>query len=76
MGSYKGNRGSCGDIGGAGGSGDCVKDTVRKILDAQREVSEGGSYDCGTSCDRSLDDLLSPSLEKRGRCTTIPFLLT
>lgn len=72
-------RGSCGGSGGnvaGASSGGCVKDTVRRILDAQRDVSAGGLHDCLSSCDRSIDDLLSPGRERRGRHTTIPFMLT
>src|SRR5699024_1479447 len=79
MSCYRGrrNRGSCGDFGDVGGvSKDCVKDTVRRILDAQKEVAEEGLHDCRTSCDRSIEDLLSPGMEERGRHTTIPFMLT
>lgn len=71
------HRGSCGGsrhVGGAN-TGNCVKDTIRRILDAQRDVS-GGGHDCISSCDRSIDDLLSPGRERRGRHTTIPFMLT
>src|SRR5699024_9979484 len=42
----------------------------------QREVSAGGLHDCQSSCERSIDDLLSPGRERRGRHTTIPFMLT
>ncbi len=66
--------GGLGDVGGA--SSNCVKDTVRRILEAQREVSSGGLHDCRTSCDRSIDDLLAPGRERIGRHTTIPFMLT
>jgi len=73
-----GSRGcsSCNVAGaGTGSRTNCVKDVVRRILDAQREVAGGGLHDCDTSCDRSIDELLSPSRGERGRFTTIPFML-
>lgn len=54
----------------------CVKDVVRKILDAQRRATDEDSYSCATSCERSIDDLLSPDRHFRPtRYTTIPFML-
>ncbi len=54
----------------------CVKDTVRRILDAQREASRDHGHGCSTSCERSIEDLLSPSRDRRpSRYTTIPFML-
>lgn len=71
------DRGSCGGSGDVRGTSDgCVRDTIRKILDAQREVSDGGLHDCTSSCERSIDDLLSPGRARRGRHTTVPFMLT
>lgn len=59
-----------------GRSSDCVKDVVRRILKAQREAAGETGYDCRTSCEQSIEDLLSPSREPRGRRhTTIPFML-
>src|SRR5690625_7447903 len=73
-----GSRGcsSCNVAGaGTGSRTNCVKDVVRRILDAQREVAGGGLHDCDTSCDRSIDELLSASRGERGSFTTIPFML-
>lgn len=56
-------------------SGHCVKDTVRKIINAQVKAAEEDAVTCVTSCERSLHDLLSPEREKRTRHTTIPFML-
>jgi len=54
----------------------CVKDVVRKILDAQRKATDEDSHTCATSCERSIDDLLSPDRHcRRSRYTTIPFML-
>lgn len=54
----------------------CVKDVVRNILDAQRKARDEDSHSCKTSCDRSIDDLLSPDRHcRRSRYTTIPFML-
>ncbi len=74
-----GGRGcnSCGGGGDVGGeSRNCVKDTVRRILEAQREVAGSGLHDCRSSCERSIEDLISPGRERAGRHTTIPFMLT
>lgn len=71
---------SCSNRGGSyggnyGGNDMCVKDVIKKILDAQRSVSDDG-YTCDTSCERSIDDLLSPDRHHRPRhYTTIPFML-
>lgn len=60
---------------GTGGFG-CVKETIRRILDAQRRVAGDTGYDCDTSCDQSIDDLLSPRRDhSHPRHTTIPFML-
>lgn len=61
---------------GGRGSGHCVKDVVKRILDAQREATGDCDHECSTSCDRSIDDLLSPSRHRPSRHTTIPFMLT
>lgn len=54
----------------------CVKNTIKQIIDAQREAAGGPSHDCDTSCERSIDDLLSPSRDRGPRRhTTIPFML-
>lgn len=68
---------SCSVRGGSynyGGGDDCVKDVVKKILDAQQQASDDVS--CATSCERSIDDLLSPERHHRPhRYNTIPFML-
>lgn len=61
---------------GVRGTGHCVGDVVRRILDAQRKAADESDYGCTTSCDRSIDDLLSPSRRGPSRHTTIPFMLT
>lgn len=59
-----------GNYGGRGG--DCVKDTVKKILDAQQRATDH----CISSCDTAIDDLLSPGSHHRPhRYDTIPFML-
>lgn len=57
-------------------SGSCIKDTVKKIIDAQRKVAGVDTVTCRTSCEQSIDDLLSPSHHHRPtRHTTIPVML-
>lgn len=54
----------------------CVSDVVRKILDAQRKATDDDIYTCATSCERSIDDLLSPERHFHPtHYTTIPFML-
>lgn len=66
---------SC-QTGGQNSSGNCIKDVVRRILDAQRQVGDSVSGFCITGCEQSIDDLLSPSRHNRPtRHTTIPFML-
>lgn len=57
--------------------GHCVTDVVRGIVKAQRRVSEAAEESCATSCERSIEDLLSPARENqnRSRHNTIPFML-
>ena len=58
-------------------SENCVTDVVKKILRAQREAAGESGYECKTSCENSIEDLLSPSHGHRPRRhTTIPFMLT
>ncbi len=52
----------------------CVISTVKKILEAQNQVTQGGG-DCLTSCDQSIRDLLSGPSYQPTRPTTIPFML-
>src|SRR5699024_12518690 len=61
---------------GVRSTGQCVTDEVRRILDAQRKAADESDYVCSTSCERSIDDLLSPSRRGQSRHTTIPFMLT
>lgn len=61
---------------GVRSTGQCVTDEVRRILDAQRKAADESDYGCSTSCERSIDDLLSPSRRGPSRHTTIPFMLT
>src|SRR5699024_5719214 len=69
------NTNQRGNVGGAG-TGGCVTSIVRRILDAQRRVTEDGATQCVTSCEQSIEDLLSPSHSSRPtRYTTIPFML-
>lgn len=57
-------------------SGGCVEDTVRRIIDAQKKAASDDAGRCITSCDQSIEDLLSPSHTHRPtRYTTIPFML-
>src|SRR5690625_3455167 len=56
-------------------SNHCVKDTVRKIIKAQVRAVEKDTVTCITSCERSINDLLSPDRDRRPRHTTIPFML-
>lgn len=57
-------------------SGHCVKNTIQLIINAQRKAVEKETVTCLTSCERSIDDLLSPDRDRRRpRHTTIPFML-
>lgn len=49
----------------------CIKEIVRRILNAQREAVD----DCVTSCENSIEDLLSRRVRSRRNETTIPFML-
>lgn len=54
----------------------CINDIVRRIVHAQREAADDGSKGCVTSCERSIEDLLSPDRDRRpARHTTIPIML-
>lgn len=55
----------------------CVKNTVRQILRAQHRAVEVDEFRCETSCEESIERLLSPlrEIERRRRPTTIPFML-
>lgn len=58
------------------GGNDCVTDIVRRIAKAQREAVESDTDSCVTSCEQSIEDLLSPCRDRRpSRHTTIPFML-
>lgn len=58
------------------GSGNCVRDVVRGIVVAQNEVNNNNDGCCSTSCERSIEELLSPSTNgNMNRPTTIPFIL-
>ncbi|MFD1038231.1 CotY/CotZ family spore coat protein [Virgibacillus byunsanensis] len=53
----------------------CVCDVVRDIIDAQDQVTNNDNC-CSTSCERSIDQLLSPTTNGNGNgATTIPFIL-
>lgn len=57
-------------------SDDCIRDIVKRIVNAQLEAAEEGTRGCVTSCEQSIEDLLSPCREKRpSRYTTIPIML-
>lgn len=57
-------------------SGHCVKDILKNIYDAQKKVADRDSTTCATSCQQSIDDLLSPHAHHRPRRhTTIPVSL-
>lgn len=49
----------------------CIRDIVKRIIDAQREAVD----DCVTSCEQSIDELLSRRIKNRRNETTIPFML-
>lgn len=68
------NRGS---VGGDFRSENCVTDVVRGIVKAQRRAVEAEEDTCFTGCDRSIEELLSPSRDnrERPRHNTIPFIL-
>lgn len=53
----------------------CIKDIVRQIVRAQKKAAERDTVTCITSCERSINDLLSPDRDRRPRHTTIPFML-
>ncbi|CCG44160.1 spore coat protein [Halobacillus halophilus DSM 2266] len=52
--------------------GNCVRDILKKILDAQAEVAMAD--ECDVSCERSIRDLVGPATGGNGD-TTIPFIL-
>lgn len=52
---------------------DCVCDVVRDIVAAQDAVITN-DHCCSTSCEQSIEQLLSPQAEANGN-TTIPFIL-
>jgi len=59
------------------GSDHCIKDVVRRIVDAQVKAAEEAATSCMTSCEQSIEDLLSPTKPgRRSRHTTIPIMLT
>lgn len=60
---------SCGNKNGE----NCVCDVVREIVAAQNDVVNNDNC-CTTSCERSIQDLLSPVANGNG-ATTIPFIL-
>src|SRR5690625_1116685 len=68
---------NCNQYGGSGGSGQgCIRDVIRRIIEAQKRVENTTSITCATSCERSIEDLLSPSRDTRPpRHTTIPIML-
>ncbi|MFZ3579458.1 CotY/CotZ family spore coat protein [Virgibacillus sp. DJP39] len=55
----------------------CVCDIVREIVEAQDEVAGAATNGCcTTSCEQSIEDLLSPVANGNGNgFTTIPFIL-
>lgn len=61
----------------SGHDGHCVADVVRGIVKAQHRVEHELEDTCATSCDRSIEDLLSPGRDDRNRRrhNTIPFTL-
>lgn len=55
----------------------CVCQVVREIADVQDEVSNNNNDCCTTSCERSIQQLLSPETNNNSNVnTTIPFILT
>lgn len=62
---------------GAYGNHHCVTDVISEIIRAQRRAHDAMEDTCLTSCERSIDDLLSPSVENRRKPkhNTIPFIL-
>src|SRR5690625_1280520 len=67
--------GQCGPSRGGSGSG-CVRDTLRKIIEAQNKIVSPAAVNCHTSCENAIDELLSPSSRNnRPRYTTIPVTL-
>ena len=52
-------------------SDQCIRDIVRRILEAQREAVD----ECVTSCENSIEDLVSQRVRRRRNDTTIPFML-
>ncbi len=54
----------------------CITDIIRRIVKAQHEAVDDVSRGCDTSCEQSIEDLLSTRPERRpSRFTTIPFML-
>lgn len=71
---------SCGNFNDghvSGRSGECISDVVRKIIKAQHRAVRAEEDTCLTSCDQSIDDLLSDFERNRRRLrhNTIPFIL-
>ncbi|WP_163102995.1 CotY/CotZ family spore coat protein [Peribacillus alkalitolerans] len=56
-------------------SNDCIVDTLAAIADAQDRVDDRDDK-CRTSCDMSIDELVSPTRSRRNPFDTIPVLLT
>ena len=51
---------------------DCVKNTIRKIIEAQDQVREDCCY---SSCENSINQLRRPRKNHKPQNTTIPFIL-
>lgn len=69
---------SCGNFSPSGvQSGHCVADVVRRIVKAQHQAVEAEEDTCLTSCERSIEDLLTEFEPNRRRLrhNTIPFIL-
>src|SRR5690625_7840808 len=67
--------GQCGPSRGGSGSG-CVRDTLRKIIEAQNKIVSPTAVNCPTCCENAIDEILSPSSRNNSpRYTTIPVAL-
>ncbi|SDR03384.1 CotY/CotZ family spore coat protein [Virgibacillus salinus] len=69
------NRGSVGGVSNGDGFENCVCDVISDIIAAQDEVANNGDGCCSTSCERSIDRLLSPTTGNGNGFTTVPFIL-
>ncbi|GAA0431076.1 spore coat protein CotY [Lentibacillus halophilus] len=54
---------------------DCVCNIVRDIVEAQDQANNNNRGNCPTSCESSIQDLLSPGMTNNNGPDTVPFML-